>query len=105
MPKFKVVLPGRAHFSSYIIVDLESKKKRMLDCEYVNQDELDNIVNILKEHNLDEDELGEICVIGPPDEPMPTGRVCLVGHGVSIECDAGELARALKPFIKRNSNV
>ncbi len=55
---------------------------------------------------LAEDEKGvepeyvKIEVVGWPDEDLPRGSVLLVHPDVSLEVDAEELARALRPFVR-----
>lgn len=41
----------------------------------------------------------DITVLGSPDEDLDTGRVLLTIGPISIECDAEDLHKALKPYV------
>lgn len=102
MSQFKVILPGKIHFAYWLIEDIESRRQKWLSSTTVNENEETQVVAAYKETLLDDDDLGELKVIGHPDEDLLPGRVLLVGPGISVECDANELTRALKPFIQNN---
>lgn len=42
----------------------------------------------------------DVVLCGHPEEDLPRGAVLLVHPDVSLEVDAEELARALRPFVR-----
>jgi hypothetical protein len=99
--ELSVRLPARLHLDGKLVDVLKRRLDIVETDEKVDEEELVALKQILAQEALDIDELSVGVVTGSPTDDLLPGRVLLSLPGVSVEVDASDLTRALKPFIRR----
>lgn len=101
MTELKVVIPGRLHVGRWLSDAARGRLQEISKADAVNPSEVESVQAILQHDNFAVDDMGQAEVIGSPSEDLIDGRALILVGGVSVEVDAYDLTRALKPFVRR----
>jgi hypothetical protein len=101
MTDLQVRLPARLHLDGWLVHLLQKRVDVVKTDEAVDEVECAKLQGVLRHARLPIDELGVGVVTGSPTDDLLPGRAMLSFDGVSVEVDAHDLTRALKPFLRR----